>query len=738
MNNMNHRFTKSSLAVAVASACFTYNTLAAGILEEVLVTANKRQQSLQETPVAITAMTGDMLEARGIIDPVDLDKIVPSMITGLGNRGEPTINIRGVGYNEVGASGVAIHVDGVYQPRPGMGLIAQYDIERVEILRGPQSTLYGRNANGGVINYLTSTPDQELGGSVTLNIADYGQTRLSGTINVPINDSWAARLSVTGLERTDGFYENISPTGRDTGTVDHSVGGRLVVAGSLNDAVSLKLTASVSDVESSPTNTVTLTPSYNPALANDPIAKGDFQIAHGGPNIWENTYESFSAIVDWDMNDQWSLTSITGYQSFELRRDGDWDFLETGLITNLVTEESATVTQEFNLTGSIGDVDTVFGLFYMDDQAEYTTFFTFPLGFGPLPPSPNPALRTLAPFYDTTSLALFSDVTWNITDDLRLLGGIRYSDDDQSVGQDVVVFGPPGSSPCSSGTVVPVDVDSTSTIGRLGAQYDLTDNSNVYVNFSQGLKTGGVNFRSGCQDIYEDEEITSYEVGYKARAEDGRWSANVTAFFYDYSDLQLNQILGFASAINNAPGAEVLGLELDGAWFPDDHWTITASLSLLDASYTEEFITTNAAIPPTVVGPPPGPGLPPVTQPTVVDVNGNRLNYAPEVSSNVSIGYATDPILAGGTVDLRLDVNYRSEVTLREFDLASDRNDPITLVGVSAMWRSASEGYSVRFYVDNLTDEAYYEFASASSQSGYAFATWNTPRLYGVELNVNF
>lgn len=728
---MKNRFTRSSLAVAVACACtcLTYNVSAETVLEEVIVTANKREQSLQEIPTGITAMTGDMLDDRGITEPKDLDKIVPSMITGQGNRGEPTINIRGVGYNEVGSPGVAIHVDGVYQPRPSMGLLAQYDVQRVEVLRGPQSTLYGRNANGGVVNYITQAPTADFGGSITLGIADYGQTKISGTINAPINDSWGMRLSLSRMERDDGFYENILPAGPDSGTIDHSYGGRLVIAGDINEDVSLKLIASYSDKDSSPLSTVTLAPSYNPALASDPIATGDFEIAHGGGNSIESTYEGLSAIVNWDLSDDWSLASITGYQSHEQERLADLDFLQSDIVFNRNLEESTTFTQEFNLSGSMGDVDNVFGLFYMDDQAEYGGFFTFPNGFGPLPPSNVPALVTLAPYYDTTSLAVFADATWNVTDDFRLIGGIRYSEDEQNVGQDVVVFGPPGSSPCSPGTVVPIDVDNTSTIGRLGAQYDLTDNSNVYGTFSQGLKTGGVNFRSGCQDVYEDEEITSYELGYKTRSEDGRLTTNITAFFYDYTDLQTNQIIGLSSSIDNAPGAEVLGLELDGVWLPDDHWAITASLSLLDATYSEEFINVNAAIAP--------PGPPPATSPSF-DVNGNQLNYAPKVLSNITVGYTTDPVLADGTLDFRLDVNYRSEVTLREFDTDSDRTDPITLIGVSAKWVSASEDYSVRLYVENLSDEAYYEFASASSQSGYAFATWNTPRQYGLELKANF
>ncbi|MFK8018788.1 MAG: TonB-dependent receptor [Pseudomonadales bacterium] len=734
---MKSLLTKSGLAIAVAGTCFTGNALAQTVLEEVVVTANKREQSLREIPTSITAMTGNMLEDRGITEAKDLHKIVPSMITGVGNRGEPTINIRGVGYNEVGSPGVAIHVDGVYQPNPGMGLIAQYDIERVEILRGPQSTLYGRNANGGVVNYLTKSPDDEFGGSVTLGIADYGQTRISGSLNMPISDDWGVRLSLTGMQRDDGFYENILPTGPDTGKIDHSYGGRLVIDGDINDAVSLKLTATFADNETSPNSTVTLAPSYNPALANDPIATGDFKIAHGGDNSRETTYEALSVIVNWSLSEIWSLTSISGYQAHDVERFGDFDFLETNLILNQVDEENQTFTQEFNLAGSLGAVDTVFGLFYLDDAYENYTQFTFPSGFGPLPPSNEPLLRNLVPYYDTTSVALYADGSWNVSEDFRLLVGIRYSDDEQSVGQDLTVFGPPGRVPCSAGTVVQTDIDGTSTIGRLGGQYDLTDNSNVYATYSEGVKTGGVN-RASCQDVFEDEEVKSYELGYKMQSEDGSFAANITAFFYDYTNLQTNQILGLVSSINNAPGAEVLGLELDGLWRPDEHWTISASLSLLDATYSEEFLNTNAAIAPVVVGPPPAPGAPPVTEVTVADVNGNRLNYAPEVSGNFSIGYRTDPIFSEGTLDLRLDANYRSEVTLREFDLESDRTDTITLVGVSAKWTSASENYSVRLYVDNLTDEGYYEFASAASQSGYAFATWNTPRQYGLEFNVNF
>lgn len=727
---------KSNIALAVACACAahsakaqeeadTENTLET--IEVIQVTANKRLQTLQSIPASISAMSGDMLEERGISDPRDLETVVPSMITGTGNRGEAILNIRGVGYNEVGSPGVAVHIDSVYQPKAAMGLISQLDIQRVEVLRGPQSTLYGRNANGGVVNYITKAPTDEFEGSVSVGFAEYDQTKVSATFNAPINDDWAARINISSLDRKDGFYENVVFPDNDTGTQD-SFGVRLTIAGQITDDVSLKFVATSSDNEGALVGGQLIDTPYNRNLANATIPTIDFGTSIDGPYDIEQDYTSYTAVIDWDLGD-WALKSITGYQDFGFYRTSDNDFSDINAVINQTDQDSKTLTQEFNLSGSIGDLDTIFGFFYMDDEAVSGVYFIFPVGFGPFPADPvNPQIVTEAPVYDTNSMALYTDVTWNLSNNLRILGGLRYSEDDQKTVQN--------NGPACQNVVT--ELNDSSTLGRFGVQYDYSRHTNMYATYSEGIKTGGINVRSGCQDTFEDEEITSYELGIKSQSNDGRLTTNLTAFFYDYTNLQTEQIVGFNAATNNAPGAEVKGLEIDGTWLPDDHWDLRGSVSLLDATYSEDFINVNTGLPPIFIAPPPGPGEPPVTEAITANVKGNHLNFAPEVSGNISIGYTTDPVLAGGIFKFRLDTTYRSEVTLREFELDGDSNDAVTLVGMSALWLSESEKYSVRAYVDNLTDEAYYTWMGASNQLGFRFTTWNTPRQYGVEFKASF
>lgn len=712
-------FNRSLVACAIAAASttglsFSAHSQEGGFeLEEIIVTANKREQSLQDIPASISAIGGSELKDRGFTDAKDLGKLIPNMITGTDSRGEATLNIRGVGYNAVGSPGVALHTNGVYLPQPSQGSLSQLDISRVEVLRGPQSTLYGRNANAGVVNFITTTPTDEFEGSISLGYAEYDETDISAIINLPLSDSWAARVAVSANQRDEGFYKNIIAGAPDSGAIDKNNGARFSVRGDLSDTVTLNLLAQFTDVESTPYSTHNVL-AYGPALVRQPLITDDFEIASNSLGVLTQESSLFSATLDWDLGD-WALKSLTALQDYEYDVTGaDFDFAPINLVNNDQLIDSETFTQEFNLTGSIGTADTVFGLFYMDDSSNNETVFTFPIGFGPAPAGAQFVI--LNPEYETESVAVFADATFNVSDNMRIIAGIRYSEDEISVIQNVR-FGPQVLCPGLT-----TELDKSSTIGRLGAQFDLSDNSNLYATYSEGVKTGGVNFRSNCQDDFEDEQITSYEIGYKTRTDDGTLALNLTAFYYDYEDLQTNQIIGFAATIENAPGAEVLGLEMDGAWYPSENFSVTGSVSMLDATYSEPFINVNAAIP----------SLP------SVDVNGNDLNYSPDLSANLSLAYNTGPVIAGGSMDLRFDINYRGEIALREFGLAEDIVDAVTLLGLSAKWLSPEENYSLRFYVDNLSDEAYNEFSNASNQNGAQFSTWNTPRQYGVQFNYEF
>ena len=230
----------AGLASCIAGSPALAQPAAANQVEELIVTAQKRSESLQDVPAAISAVSGADLEERGVVSPSDLQFIVPSMQAGR-LLGQTSITIRGVGLNQ-GSPGVAIHVDGVYQPRPSMGDLTQVDIARVEVLRGPQGTLYGRNANGGVINYLTKAPSGEFEGYVQGGYASYQESHLQGVLNVPIHDRLRVRLVADRRDRSEGFVKNVIPGGKD---VDKGevLSARLKIAADITENLSLDLAA---------------------------------------------------------------------------------------------------------------------------------------------------------------------------------------------------------------------------------------------------------------------------------------------------------------------------------------------------------------------------------------------------------------------------------------------------------------------------------------------------------------
>jgi iron complex outermembrane receptor protein len=683
------------------------------ILETIVVTAQKRSQSLQEIAASITALSGDALADRGIVNTLELETVVPSMVTGVGTRGEATINIRGIGYNEVGSPGVAVHVDGVYQPRPAMGEIAQTDIARVEVLRGPQGTLYGRNANGGVVNYITEQPISEFEGSVRASYANYDEYRITGMINVPLGDNFAARLTVNRFDRNEGFVKNVSVPGNDYDQGDYT-GFRLNIAGDLTDKLNVKLIGTTTERNGFIPYFTFINPSVNPALAAGTFPTKPRRIAANTDQEGKRKYSSLAAIVEYDLGD-FTIHSTSGYQYFDDYYISDYDMTDINLISADNSQGSKTYTQEVAASGSIGAVDTVIGFFYMDDTFDSTYKFNFPMGFGPIPA--GGFLEVNAHSYETKTTAIFADATWNITDRFRLIGGLRYSEDKQTIVQSSTPTGvdDPGCSFLES------DLKFTSTTPRAGAQYDISDTSNLYATYSEGAKMGGFNYRAGCNDTFEQEEVTSYEVGLKNSLLDGELVVNLSAFYYDYTNLQTEQVVGLTIDVTNAPAAEVKGLEADVLWRPDAHWTLAGTLSLMDATY-KEFSNVNALLPP---GPP-------------TDIAGNKLNFAPDVSSNVSVAYHTDPIIAGGALTFRGDLNYRSTVYLREFGLEGDYNDPVTMLGASIKWDSPNEDYSIRLFGTNLTNEAYHPTLTASALLGGAGGPWNKPRQYGIELSAKF
>jgi len=693
----------------------------AGQVEEVVVTAFKREETALKAPAAISALSGAALEARGLDGLDDIQFAVPSLQSGK-MLGTTAVVIRGVGLLNQGSPGVAIHTDGVYQPRPTMGDLVQADLERVEVLRGPQGTLYGRNANGGAINFITRAPTDRFEGYVQGSVASYSEYRLQSVVNVPLGDRVRTRTVVNLQDRNKGFVENVAG-GQDMDK-GKSLSARIRTAVDITE----RLTADISLAalhDDGPTSYFVLNaPPTAASVARYPflggivLPTGKRETTANGRSEFKRSYGSAAATLTWDL-DAAKVRSITSYARLSDDFWTDSDASNVNAFSQHNVNMSRVFTQELNVSGTWGPLDMVVGAYFMNDRAPAYLNIDFPSGLAPL--TPGSALTFSAPRAQTKAYAVFADGALRAGERLRLLGGVRYSVDDQEVALRHTLTIAAGPARLVSVTCPLQDFDKRfeSFTPRAGVQYDLDDQRNVYATVSRGFKAGGFN-QASCGQSYRPEKVTAYETGFKGRLLDGALTLGSAAFYYDYEDLQLQQIVGLTAAVTNAGKAKVRGVEFDAAWTPDDHWTFNASGTLLKATYSD-FVNVD--------------GLAPTLG--AQDVAGNYLNNAPKRSLNVGAAYRVEAI-AGGTVTARVDASYRSRIFFREFNTRLDSQGAYTLVNASLIWDSADGDYRVRLFGTNLFDKAYVNRMGSADTLGARYVAFGAPRQVGVELRRNF
>jgi iron complex outermembrane receptor protein len=694
---------------------------------EVVVTAQRRSQSVEKVPAAITAIDQKVLNQRGITDIATLQFAVPSLSFGR-TLGSTEITIRGVG-RSVGDPGVAVNIDGVYQPRDTPMITDQADLNRIEVLRGPQGTLYGRNANGGAVNFITNAPTSTFGGYVVASYAEYDETKLQAVLNLPLGYRIRTRLVLDSDDQGQGFVKNIVPGGSSLDKI-RLLAGRARVDVDLTSDLTLDL--NLNAFHGGPIGdyyVLTQAPNaagiaMNPYMADAILPTKPWTTSATGPSGSDRNYQSYAATFDWRLPFG-DLKSITAYQSmindWNMDRgaaDVDIGGVPQSIIQSLAKERSTTLTQEFDLSGKLGPVDWITGFYYMNDRDKQDTFFGFPLGFAPLPP--NFFLHFNSPQGNTEAYAGFGDVTWQATDRLRLIGGVRYSDDRLDVVHvnDIGELDPL----VSVATICPLERDDlnwTSLTYRAGAQYELAEHEQVYFTVSDGFKDGGVNLAS-CENTFKPETITSYEGGFKGRFLGGRLTLNASLFWYDYNQYQVAQVIGITAAITNAAAATERGLELEADWTPDDHWTFDASLALLDAQF-DNFANTDTLN----------------TQLGLQNLDGHDLPNAPKVSGSLGGAYRTS-MTDRGRLTFRADVTARSTVFFSEFNTRSESQPAYAVVNTNLIWDSPSGTYSIRVFADNLFDTPYWTAIGAVQGLGAPVGSWGTPRQAGVELKARF
>jgi len=724
----------ASAAVAAvglyAPNVYAQQTEQAAQLDEVVVTAQRRSENLQKTPLTISAVTGEKLESQGIKTVVDLANQVPALQITSSGAGAAQIFLRGIGSTnttEVGDPAVAYHIDGIYIARSTSVGALFYDIDRVEVLRGPQGTLYGRNATAGAINVITKQPkfDYEANGSV--DVGNYGALTTSGMVNIPVSDTLAVRAAFQ-QSRHDGYVVALNK-GPGTGGNDRydqdDKSARVQLLWKPTDVLSVRLTTDYLHQGGAGGGDGT----YGTTRVT-----GDPWTCNCSTNLYRNNkFFSAGGEVNWDLGFA-NLTYLTGYNFSRLDRSGE--NASTGA-PNFFKGKDHTWSHELRLGGKTGDLTWVTGLyrFTEDNNVDFRVFL-----------ATNSYLSFIQPEVTAKSWAAFGQGTYAVTDRLRLTGGLRYTEDQKGRNGGTYLTNAAGA---ITSTVVLNQADATwhALNWKVGADFDLTPDSMLYANAATGYKAGGY-FDGVGANTYEPEKITSYEAGVKNRFLDNRLQLNASAFLYDYKDFQVSAV-GVIAGQNatvtlNADKAKVYGLEFETNLVITENDRLDATLGWLHAEYTDfvlplgdAFANNNANA--TVAACYTANFA--AAAPRSTDFSGCRMARTPEWTLNVGYQH-TWALASGAKLTGRISSHYETGKNLEYHGFAQNKQDAFTKTDLNLTYASSDDRWTLQGYVRNLEDEDVRTASSPNATTGLATngnaEFYAPPRTYGLRLGVTF
>ncbi|MDZ4867677.1 MAG: TonB-dependent receptor [Alphaproteobacteria bacterium] len=720
-------------------------------IEKVVVTAQKRSEDVQKVPISMKALTGNQLDERGVDGFSALQTQVPSLtFGGQVTGGENAITLRGVGSENVtggGDPGVAYHADGVYLGRTVGMDETFFDVERIEVLRGPQGTLYGRNSTGGAINVITRKP--ELGafsGAANVTFGDYGRLTTRAMVNLPVGDSVAIRIAGVVNQR-DGYQDILSPPsvcGDCEGDAADNFNLRGHLYFKLSDAADLLITAG--HYENNESVGVRLREPF-PANLSGFLGSDRFVGASPNPTDLREVHKDFkdamdmntsnvSATLNWDIADGVALTSITAYQKlfWDQSTDGDGSDLPLAY-TPYWINDSHQVSQELRLasTGE-GANKWLLGVFlYQEDVNQSFQFID--TGYNVFGPAEIPGMLftfTNGGDIKTTSYAVFGQDDYRFEDGLfglptTLTAGLRYTHDEKKGNdfQDFIFFGacalvvPSATTHCAAKTF---DDTWNTLTGRAGLQIETSEDSMIYGTVSRGYRSGGV-LVGNFPGSYNPEYIWNYELGLKSLFWDDRMQFNVAAFWNTYSDMQvfIQDIAG--SRIENAAESTIKGIEIDSVAKLSEDFTVNFGFAWLDATY-DSYTTVDSRAGSS--------GLP-------EDLTGNRLNRTPEFTAVLGAQY--DIPTSAGVFSARADFLWVDEVFFRAQNLIADRQEAYTKTDLRLIWSAPGGDFKAEAFVQNLEDEDVINNIVIPAQTlggPTSQITLNPPRTFGVRLSSYF
>jgi len=680
-------------------------------LEEITVTARRREESLQDVPIALSAFSAERIENAGAPDITWLQQSTPNLTLQVARGSNSTLIafIRGIGQQDPlwgFEPGVGLYVDDVYVARPQGAVLDIYDIERLEVLRGPQGTLYGRNTIGGAIKYVTRPLGDEARLDTKLTLGTYAQHDFLASGVLPLSDT----LSIGGsaaIYRRDGYGEN-DYTGKQNHYAKNVDAFRLSAEWNPMDTLSFRLAGDWVEDNSPAKHGHREAPGLG--LTAGEVVLPDVYDTRGGigdDNRVRN--KGLSLTAAWELTDVITLKSITAYREGETNTLIDFDTSPKPALDVPGYYEDDQTTQELQFLYEGERLRGVAGLYYLDAHAAGK----FDTIVGLL----NLTIATSG-FVDTKSYAAYADFSWDFTDKLSASLGGRYTKDEKEGGvyrQNFTgLYSPLFGNDAAVPGLVRSDYTNDRTFDqftpRASVSYEFTDTLTTYASYSEGFKSGGFDMRGDAVltpdtvNGYDPEYVTSYELGMKGTAFDDRFSYNFAVFYSDYSDQQITRqqptVTGsIASFVDNAGASTIQGAELEGAIQFTDRLSLSYGVGWTDAEFDkyETFqVITNPAPPPATITVP-------------VDLSDTAVfQNTPEWNGNLALNYA-QPLSDGwGSLLATISGSYRDSYYMFEFpNPLIDQNDAYTLVDASVAWTSASDKLRFQLLGRNLTDEEY-------------------------------
>ena len=726
------------------------------VIDEIIVTARRREESLWTVPGSVSAFSGRQLRDLQATDMRQVQYAVPNFHFQRSDSSNAAVYLRGIGQNDslpFVEPGVGVYIDDVYVARTQAAFVELFDIERVEVLRGPQGTLYGRNSPGGAVKLITRQPSDEFEayaevGAGNLNARIYN-ARVSGPLSS--DGRWRGKMSISGIQR-DGFSENavLGGTDGDTNTLSFRSGLDFEPGDNLSFALRFEGKFERPDRSLTPNRKTPLTLFPDPVGAPfSPVTYLPTEEAFGSPYVVEGTANTFADLtthgaslkIRWHFRDDWYLESISAYRKLS------WDFILDADSTPYpvldipVYEDADQLSTELRVAYEReGGLSFTGGLYYFhDDDVVLAGFddasasFEFGGFYFPIISVQVPSGGYGESDQRTRSIAAFADVTFPLTDTTSLEIGARYTTDEKDVTRRGEFFFDPTLSlsldrpPFLAGIGFPGEhlqgkQDWNAVTPRAVISYQPNDGVTVYGSVSRGFKSGGFPGRAfGSAEFkpFDPETVWTYEVGVKGRTPDNRFTYAAAYFFNDYNDLQLNgfgqdPVTGqFVSLFTNAASARIQGVEGVASYRPNDRLSIDASVGYLNSEY-EEFET--------------------LVNGVLTDVSSRRLPNAPEWTGFIGVTYS-DRLSPGLDATVHVDIAYKGAH-------ANESSDSPNLAVASATYLNAfvsisadDQRWEVRLGGTNLTDRARAAQSFNTAEfSGVETAFMGAPRLYDIRL----